>query len=544
MTSQVVVPPPKPGSAWAPLAHPMFRALWIAQLGSNVGVWMQTVGAQWFLVEETHSSALVAWVQTASLLPVILLSLFAGVLADSFDRRLVLLWSTVLSTLAAAFLTVLAALGDLQPWSLLLMTFVIGCSSALSSPAWQAIQPELVPRDEIAAAASLGSVTVNAARAIGPAIAGVLVALSGPALVFGLNAISFVGVIVALLVWKRPKQSSSHTREHVGEALSAGLRYVRSAPVVRRILLRSALFSFPASALWALLPAAAQTRLGVGSGGYGLLLGALGIGALLAVVIMPALRAHTSSSAVLATSALVFAVGTVSVAAWPFVITVILMVVSGAAWTATLTTLNAAAQLSLANWVRARGMATYLLIFMGSQAVGSFLWGWVSAGAGTPGTLLIAAGMLVLVAASVLVAPLLPQTGKLDRSVVALCEAAPALIFEPDPLDGPVLVSLDYRVSPDRRSDFEAAMRTVEQSRRRTGAFSWRLYRSGEISDDFREDFMVRSWGEFQRQSTDRWTRADQDAYDAALHLTTAAPVESHYFPHKPKKQEKPEKPD
>ncbi|ALE04640.1 MFS transporter (plasmid) [Arthrobacter sp. ERGS1:01] len=518
-------------SAWAPLALPVFRVLWLAQLGSNIGVWMQTVGAQWFLVEQTHSSALVAWVQTASLLPVLLLSLLAGVLADAYDRRILLLATTTVSTVAAAVLTLITATGNLQPWSLLLMTFLIGCGTALTAPAWQAIQPELVPRNQLTAAASLGSVTINGARAVGPAIGGVLVALGGPALVFGLNAISFAGVITALATWQRPPQKGLDHRERLFPALAAGLRYVKSGDIIRRILLRSALFAFPACALWALLPSAARTHLGLGASGYGILLGILGVGALIGVAVVPYLRRTFSSSVILAGSAAAFALGTVSIALWPFAIVCALFVVSGIAWIATLTTLNAAMQLSLAHWVRARGMSIYLLVFMGSQAIGSFVWGALSTTVGETVALLTAAGALVVVALTVTILPLRAGTGTLDRDVVALCAAAPILIFEPQPDDGPVSVVFNYHVAPDHSEAFVAAMRAVAKSRRRTGATSWRLERSGEEAGLFREEFTVRSWDEFQRQGTDRWTRSDQDTHERAMALAQQAPGETHYFP-------------
>ena len=492
---------------------------------------MQTVGAQWFLVEQTHSSALVAWVQTASLLPVLLLSLLAGVLADAYDRRVLLLTTTTVSTVAAGVLTLITAAGALRPWSLLLMTFVIGCGTALTSPAWQAIQPELVPRNQLTAAASLGSVTVNGARAVGPAIGGVLVALGGPALVFGLNAASFVGVIVALARWKRPPQKGLANRERLFPALVAGVRYVRSGSIIRRILLRAALFGFPACALWALLPTAARTHLGLGASGYGVLLGILGVGAVIGVAVVPFLRDTFSSNVILAGSALVFALGTVSIAVWPFAVVCVLCIFTGIAWIATLTTLNAAMQLSLAHWVRARGMAMYLLVFMGSQAVGSFAWGALSAVVGGTNALLAAAAALVLVALSVIVLPLRAETGTLDRDTVALCTPTPTLLFDPQPDDGPVSVVLRYHVAPERSDAFTTAMRIVEKSRRRTGASSWRLDRSGEEAELYREEFTVRSWDEFKRQGTDRWTRSDQDSYEEARALAKEAPSETHFFP-------------
>ena len=516
-------------TAWAPLARPTFRRLWLAQLGSNIGVWMQTVGAQWYLVEETGDSALVAWVQTASLLPTLLLSLFAGVLADSFDRKRLIIWTTALSTVVAGALTVFTLMGLLNPWLLLLMTFLIGCSSALTAPAWQAIQPELVPREEIKDAAALGSVTINAARAIGPALAGFLVALTGPALVFGLNAVSFLAVIWALLVWRRPAQVGVDDREPMAAALRAGVRYVWSGPIVRRILARSAVFAFPASALWALLPSVLEEELGVQATGYGVALGVLGAGALLGVAVMPALRARIPANALLAASAILFAAGSVAPVFLPFWAVLIVLLLAGIAWIATLTTLNAGLQLSLAQWVRARGMSVYLLVFSGVQAVGSFLWGALSSAIGTSMTLVVAAGLLVLAAASVAILPLRAQTGELDRTIVH-CAPEPQLVFDPAPLDGPVTVVVTYVVPKQDVTRFRDAMRPVEKSRRRTGATRWRLARSGEHPDQVIEEFTVPSWGEYRKQATDRWTRSDQDALEEALSFTGGGSTETHFF--------------
>ncbi|MFC4242984.1 MFS transporter [Gryllotalpicola reticulitermitis] len=528
MTSSPAAPPAP--SAWAPLARPTFRSLWLAQLGSNVGVWMQNVGAQWFLVEQAHSSALVAWVQTASLLPTLLLSLLAGVFADQYDRRILLVVTNGAATVIAGVLTILGYAGALSPWGLLVFTFLLGCASALTGPAWQAIQPELVPRSELASASALGSVTVNAARAIGPAIAGFLVALTGPSLVFLLNAISFVLVIVALLAWRRETSPAGTGRERLGPALVAGLRYVANGPIVRRILLRSALFALPGSALWALLPEAAQAPLGLNASGYGLLLAVLGAGALVGVALMPVIRRRLPSGVTLAGSALVFGLGSLSVVIWPLAAVLPLLLLAGIAWIATLTTLNANMQLTLPAWVRARGMAAYLLVFMGTQAIGSFLWGAVSAWIGTGPTLIAAAALLALTAASVPLWPLPAEVGTLDRSIVAMCLPTPALVFDPEPEDGPVLVVRTYAVPPENAGAFASAMRLVEQTQRRTGATSWRLYRSGEHAGEYREEFTVRSWSEFQRQTTERWTGYDRERWDAAVALAATPPAEEHFF--------------
>ena len=516
-------------SAWAPMAIAAFRVLWFAQLGSNIGTWMQTVGAQWYLVEGAASATIIALVQTASLAPAVLFSLPAGVLADSLDRRKLLIWGSSASAVIAAVLTVVAALNGLSSWTILAFTFLLGITSTLTSPAWQAIQPELVPRALIGASSALGGVTVNGARAVGPALAGVILSAFGAPVVFGINALSFVGAVVALLWWKRPAQPGLDDREPFGAALRAGVRYVASAHLVRRILLRSALFALPASALWALLPVTAR-RLDLSSSGYGLLLGALGVGAILGIFALPIARKHLSDNVVIVASATLFAAGTVAAAFLPFVPTLFLLVLAGLAWIGTLTVLNAALQLTLPQWVRSRGASVYILVFMGTMAVGSFAWGLIAEWVGTPAALAAAAVLLVLVAASTRLAPLLPGTGTIDRSVSTPL-STPTLVFDPAPADGPVLVQLTYTVRPGSADRFRSAMALVDGSRRRTGAARWRLYRSGESADVFLESFVVPSWGEYRRQQSERLTGRDREIRAAAIAFCDGAPVEQRFFP-------------
>jgi len=516
-------------SPWAPLAIPVFRVLWIAQLGSNIGTWMQTVGAQWFLVESAAGAVVIALVQTASLAPSLLLSLPAGVLSDSLDRRKLLIWGSLASAVITVGLTVLTAAHGLTPWLLLLFTFLLGAASAITGPAWQSIQPELVPREQIAAASGLGGVTVNGARAIGPALAGIVLSLLGTPVVFGINAASFLAAAVALIWWRRAPQPGLDDREPFWAALGAGVRYVASAHLIRRILLRSALFALPASALWALLPLVAA-RMHLNSAGYGALLGALGIGAVVGVFALPLARARVKDNVILVASALLYAIGVAGAAFLPFGFAFVLLILSGVAWLGTLTVLNASLQLTLPQWVRSRGAATYILIFMGTMAIGSYLWGAIAQRIGTPNALAITAGLLVLVAASVALLPLHAATGRIDRTV-DLSWPTPTLVFEPQPTDGPVTIMVSYQVSAAHRAEFVTAMRDVESSRRRTGANQWRLYQSGEDARTMLESFVVPSWAEYRRQQTQRFTGRDREMRDAVVALSDGVPTEAHYFP-------------
>jgi MFS family permease len=397
-------------STWAPLRIGAFRGLFIAALASNIGTWMQTVGAQWFLVEGHASVTTVALVQTASLSPTLLLALFAGALADRVDRRRLLIALQLYAAAAAAVLTAITVAGLLNPLSLLSLLFAIGCGAAMTTPAWQAIQPELVPRDQFPAAASLSGVTVDAARAIGPPIAGVLVAAAGPQAVFAINAVSFAVVVGALMAWKRRPSTPVVERGPLSQSVVTGLRYVRRSKPVRRILLRTAFFAFPVSALWALLPIAASQHWHLRAIGYGAVLGTMGAGAVLGALVMSRLRTAYSANALLALAALVDAAGLLAAAYLPLVAGVVLLLLSGVAWIATLTTVTVAAQLALPQWVQARGLAIYLVVLIGSQAVGAFVWGLVASRFGLAASLTSAAVLLVAAAASQGVLPLLPAT--------------------------------------------------------------------------------------------------------------------------------------
>jgi MFS family permease len=506
-------------SPWAPLRDRIYRNLFIAQVVSNLGTWMQSVAAQWFLVQEHSSAVIVALVQTASLGPTLLLGLFAGALADLFDRRRYLIFMQSYAVVVTLALAVITNLGRLSPTSLLMFTVAIGCASALAGPAWQAIQPEVVPREQIPAEATLASVAANASRAIGPALGGIAVALVGPGAVFAINAVSFAGIIVALKGWKRPKQSAPLERERLGQAIISGLLFVGNAPNFRRILSRTALFLFPASALMALLPVAAADRWHLGAAGYGMALGAIGFGSVLAVAFPARLRFKVSHNWLLAASAGAYGIATAAVVWLPFAAATPFLVLSGMAWLITLTTLNAAAQLSLPRWVMARGLSMYLLVSTGTQAIGSYLWGAIATRWGLDTALLWAALVLGACALSVPALPLRRSTGKLSVEV-STAWPTPRLVFEPCPNDGPVLVAVRYRVTAENLEEFVEAMSAVRRSRLRTGGHSWQLYHSVGQPDTLLERFTVASWSEFERQRTERWLDLDSDGVARAIGYT------------------------
>lgn len=401
--------PGEAASTWAPLRIGVFRGLFVAALMSNIGTWMQTVGAQWFLVERKASPTAVALVQTASLTPTLLLALFAGALADRVDRRWLLIVVQAYAAVATAVLTVLTVAGVLDTVSLLVLLFAIGCAAAVTTPAWQAIQPELVPREQLRSAASLGGVAVDAARAVGPPIAGLLVAWAGAEWVFAINAVSFIAVIVALVAWKRTPSAPVTEREPLGQSVLAGIRYIRGNRGMRRILLHAAMFAFPASALWALLPVVASQQFHLRAIGYGAVLGTVGVGAVIGAIVMTRLSAVVSGNALLALAAVVAAAGLLAAAYLPLGVAVVLLLLAGVAWIATLTTLTVAAHTALPESLRARGLAIYLVILIGSQALGSLMWGLVASNYGLVTSLTASAVLLVVAAASVGALPLLSE---------------------------------------------------------------------------------------------------------------------------------------
>ncbi|CAM3548948.1 MFS transporter [Stackebrandtia soli] len=515
---------------WAPLRIGAYRTLWAAQLGSNVGTWMQVVAAQWMLVHQPGAATLTAAVQAASLTPVLFVSLPAGVLADVIDRKRLLVVLSLTMTVFATALTLLTVAGLTTPAVLLSLTFLMGCGQAIIAPTWQAIQPELVPRELIPAAAALGSLNINAARAVGPAIAGAIVAVAGPAIVFAVNAASFLAVMFAVLAWRRGP-TDTDIGDRWAAALRTGMRYVTNAPGVRRILLRSALFVIPASALWALLAVTAESRLHLGPNGYGLLLGALGVGAIVGAVSIHRLRRLCSDNLLLGVGGAAFTIGTVGAAVLTEAITVtVLLVLAGIGWLVNLSTLNTALQLTLPGWVRARGMSMYLLVFLGGQGVASLGWGALAAPIGVPATLWVSAGALLLGVVSLLWWPLLRGTGTLDRTIVSTWPE-PTLTLEPDPADGPVLVQIAYIVPPDAERAFVVAMRPVERSRRRTGARYWALYRDAAEPDRFVEVFQVPSWSEHIGQHHRRTTGYDAELLDTARAHAQGEPEVRHLLP-------------
>ena len=369
-------------------------------MASNIGTWMQNVAAGWEMAILAPTPMLVALVQTATNLPVFLLGVPAGAVGDIFDRRKILIITQGWMLAAAAALGLLTLIGATGPWTLLWLTFALGLGATMNGPAWQAIMPELVPKPELPQAIALNSVGFNLARAVGPAIGGLVVAAIGTGAAFILNAISFVGVMIVLYLWRRTPEHTVDSSESVVAAMWTGFRYVRVSPTMHSVLIRSGSFILSASAIWSLLPLIAKDELHSQSGGYGLLLACLGVGSILGALIIGRLRQEFSHEAIVTSAVALF--GLVNIALsylTSFGLVALALLAGGVGWMSVNSSLNTAAQTSLPAWVRARGLGVYLLVFQGAMAVGSVIWGDVAARFGLRTTLLIA-GITLCVAAA------------------------------------------------------------------------------------------------------------------------------------------------
>lgn len=519
--------PTETQTAWAPLRLPLFRALWWASIVSNIGTWMQNVGVAWLMTSLQPTPIMVSLVQTAATLPVFLAALPAGALADVVDRRRLLLLTQSWMLGVAAILGLMTLAGMTTPYTLLFFTFLMGIGDAMNGPAWASITPEIVPRGELPSALSLNSAGYNVARAIGPALGGLVVAGIGSGQAFLFNAVSFVAVLAVLYRWRRVPRQSMLPAEQVAGAMRSGLRYVRHSPPVKVVLVRSAAFLFAASALWALLPLVAL-RVGHGSLGYGGLLGCLGFGAVCGAGFLPRLRRRWGVDILSGSATAVFAVVMLLAPFQPHpALLYVSMIVAGGGWLTMMVSLNVAVQISTPFWVRARAMAVYIFVFQGALAVGSVFWGTVAKYEGFPYTLAAAAILMLIGLTAVGKYPLEAAEGlKLDPS---MHWPELSVLSPPESDHGPVLVTVEYRVDPKNSREFAEAMRDVGRARRRDGAIQWGLFR--DTADPWRhlETFVVESWAEHLRQH-ERVTVADRDAEmrARAFHVGEAPPQTSH----------------
>ncbi|WLD98647.1 MFS transporter [Agrobacterium leguminum] len=516
-------------SSFAPLAQPVFAVLWAATVLGNTGSFMRDVASSWLMTDLSASPAAVAMVQAAGTLPIFLLAIPAGVLTDILDRRKFLIAVQLLLASVSVTLMVLSHTGLLSVSALIGLTFLGGIGAALMGPTWQAIVPELVKREDIKSAVALNSLGINIARSIGPAAGGILLAAFGAAFTYGADVASYFVVIAALLWWPRAKNANDALAEGFFGAFRAGLRYTRASRPLHVVLLRAAIFFAFASAVWALLPLVARQLLGGDASFYGILLGAVGAGAIGGALVMPKLRDRFDADALLLGAALTTALVMAGLSfAPPKWLAIVILLFLGGAWITALTTLNGAAQAILPNWVRGRGLAVYLTVFNGAMTAGSIGWGAVGEAAGVPGTLLIGAAGLFI--AGLVMHRLTLPAG--DADMVPSNHWPEPLVAEPVAHDrGPVLILIEYNVEKHHRSAFLHALDELSQERRRDGAYGWGVTEDSADPQKIVEWFMVESWAEHLRQHK-RVSHADADLQGKVLayHSGLEKPVVRHFL--------------
>jgi MFS family permease len=502
-----------------------FRSLWIAALASNFGGLVQAVGAAWLMTSLSESQNMVALVQGSVALPIMIFSLLAGVFADNFDRRRVMLLAQGFMFGVSVILTFMAFECWLTPWFLLAFTFLIGCGTALHNPSWQATMGDIVSREELPSAVSLNSMGFNLMRSIGPAAGGAIVALAGAAAAFAVNALSYVAIILALLRWKAPARDTHLPREPMGSAFGAGLRYVAMSPNLMRVILRGFWFGLAAICLLALLPVVVRETLNATAFVYGVMLGCFGMGAVAGALANARLRARLNNEIIARGAFTGFALscGLLAVSGQTILSGVALML-AGACWVLALSMFNVTIQLSTPRWVVGRVIALYQTGTFGGMATGSLIWGALADRAGSE-TALLGASALLLIGALIGLRLPLPEFGGLDLDPLNHFKE-PTTRFDLNYRSGPVMVMVDYEIAQDDVPEFLAAMSQRRRVRIRDGAQQWALLRDLHQPDHWSESYHVPTWGEYVRHN-ERRTNADAELSNRLrlLHRGSGSPT-------------------
>ena len=497
-----------------PLRQRTYRTIWIASLFSNFGQLIQGVGAAWLMTRLSSSPQMVALVQTALMLPLMLVALPAGAVADMFDRRKVALAGLIFASLMAIGLTLLAGAGLLSPWTLLLFCFLIGAGVALFGPAWQASIGEQVSGEHLPAAIALGTISYNVARSFGPAIGGIIVAAFGAMAAFAANAIFYLPLIIAFLLWQREHKPSRLPPERIDRAIISGVRYALHAPPIRVVLIRTHVVGLAGASVSALTPLIAKDLLQGTASTYGLLLGAYGVGAVLGATgldfVRQRLRPESAArSLTLLLGSMILVAGISS----HTVLTCAALMVAGAAWMILVAQFNVAVQMSAPRWVTARALACYGSALTGGLALGAWLWGSVATAFGTGEAMMLSGAAMMLTALLGIIIPLAPSLPDgLEESILT---HQPQVGLALTPRSGPIIVEIDYRVDTDKARDFYAAVQKLRSARLRSGAFGWSVARDIADPELWTEHYHCPTWGDYLRQR-DRMTISDRQVEDAA----------------------------
>lgn len=516
-------------SSWAVLRNRVFLFLWLATLFSNIGTWMNDVGSGWLMTNLSPSPAMIAAIQAMTTLPVFLLALPAGAIADIFDRRKLLIIVNSLMLCVASLLAVLVYFNQITIGLLLVITFLLGSGAAFLGPTWQAIVPSIVPKEQLKSGIALNSMGVNISRAIGPALAGILISQVGLYLPFVLNALSFIAIIATVIWWQgEAKEENKLPAETVIAAMISGLRYARYSPELLKTILRAFCFFVFASAYWAMLPLIARQSLQGDATLYGLLTTSIGVGAVCGALVLAKLRARFSTNTLITMGTLgTFIVLLIFAVVHIRALAIVASFIAGASWIVTLSTLMVSAQTALPNWVRARGLALYLTVFSGSMALGSLVWGQVASYTSISMALLIAAiGSIVVL---VLVLRVKLQTDDLDLDPSDHLQEPTMISDVAMQENGHILVTAVYQVEASKLETFFSLMAQLKKVRLRDGGYSWGLFADPDTPEQYIETFMVISWAEHLRQHQ-RGTQEDSKLQQQIDELITSKKV-THYLP-------------
>jgi MFS family permease len=504
----------------APLRVALFRRIWLASLLSNLGLLIQGVGAAWAMTEMTKSADMVALVQTALMIPIMLIAMPAGAIADMYDRRKVALLSLAISLSGSIMLTALAYFNLVSPNILLLFCFITGCGMALFGPAWQSSVAEQVPAETLPSAIALNGISYNIARSFGPAIGGIIVAAAGAVAAFAVNALTYIPLLVVMYLWKRVQQPSRLPPENLGRAIVSGVRYILHSPSIRIVLTRAIVTGICGGSISALMPLIARDLLGGSAQMYGVMLGAFGIGAVLGALNIAELRKRVSGEFSIRCSAMLMgvAIAVVALSRWP-ILTAIALVFAGVGWMLVVALLNIAIQLAVPRWVAGRALAAFQAAVAGGIAIGSWGWGHVTDAMGVQNALLCSAAAMFL-------SPLLglwlriPSTGGPSEAAEQLAD--PEVQLALTSRSGPIVIEIEYRVDPARARTFYSIMQEIQLVRQRTGAYGWSISRDLADPELWTERYHCPTWHDYLRQRN-RATQSERDLYDSAtaMHIGT-----------------------
>ncbi|MFO7285712.1 MAG: MFS transporter [Gammaproteobacteria bacterium] len=511
-------------SALSPFRHAIFRNVWIANVVSQFGGLIQTVGASWLMLQLAASAEMVTLVQASTSLPIVLFALIAGALADNFDRRQVMLAAQVFMLAVSIVLAATAFLDLVTPWLLLLLTFLIGCGQAFNGPAWQSSVGRMVPREDLPTAVAMNSMGFNIARSVGPAIGGLIVAAFGAAVAFAVNALTYIGIIGVLARWRPAPEPRLLPRERLGTAIAAGIRYVAMSPIISATLLRGFVFGFGASSIAALMPLVARDLVAGGPITYGLLLGAFGVGAVGGAFASPWLRRSLRNEWIVRAALIVFGGATVltAVSTW-LIVTLIAMMLCGASWVLALATFNSTVQTSAPRWVVGRALSQYQVVTFGGIALGSWIWGIATERYGLSAALAMSA---VITLANVVLGRrfAVQQTETLNLDPLARWKE-PEVALEIQPRSGPIVVNVEYRIRESDILKFLTLMAERRRIRLRDGARRWQLLRDLAEPEVWIERYQSPTWLDYVRQNQ-RVTHDDAAIVEQlrALHIGPEPP--------------------